>query len=207
MHLATPERETLADASRADDDLRIIALARTNPRAFGPLYDRYADPIYFFCYRRLSHPEDAADATSLVFTRALEALPRFQPRASETGSTVRAWLFTIARHVVVDFHRRKRPQTSVDAPGGVGVGTLVDPAPGPESEAIARAEADRLHQVLAALPDRQRAVIELRLAGLTMPEIAIALDQSFAATKSLQVRAYRLLRELLGPTTEGEDSR
>lgn len=205
MQLATPEPETLADASRAADDLRIIALARTDPHAFGPLYDRYADPIYFFCYRRLNHAEDAADATSLVFTRALEALPRFQPRASETGSTVRAWLFTIARRVVVDIHRRKRPQTSVDASDGFS-GVLVDPAPGPESQAIANTEADRLHQVLAALPDRQRAVIELRLAGLTMPEIASALNQSFAATKSLQVRAYRLLRELLGPTTEGEVS-
>ncbi len=198
MQLATPEPETLADASRAADDLRIIALARTDPHAFGPLYDRYADPIYFFCYRRLNHAEDAADATSLVFTRALEALPRFEPRTSDTGSTVRAWLFTIARRVLVDIHRRKRPQTSIEDR------VLVDPSPGPESQAIATTESDRLHQVLAALPDRQRAVIELRLAGLTMPEIATALNQSMSATKSLQVRAYRLLRELLGPATDGE---
>ena len=201
MQLATPEPETLADASRAADDLRIIALARTDPHAFGTLYDRYADPIYFFCYRRLNHAEDAADATSLVFTRALEALPRFEPRASDTGSTVRGWLFTIARRVVVDVHRRKRPQVSVENR------VLVDPSPGPESAAIASAESHRLHQVLAALPDRQRAVIELRLSGLTMPEIATALDQTIPATKALQVRAYRLLRELLGPPTEGEVSR
>jgi RNA polymerase sigma-70 factor (ECF subfamily) len=204
MQLATPEQDILADSAQAADDLRIIALARTDPRAFGPLYDRYADPIYFFCYRRLNHADDAADATSLVFTRALEALPRFQPRPSDYGSTVRAWLFTIARRVVVDVQRRKRPQSSIDAPNGFAGGLLTDPGPGPEDLAVGRSEADRLHFVLAALPDRQRAVIELRLSGLTMPEIAVALNQSVSATKSLQVRAYRLLRELLLPSTDGE---
>jgi DNA-directed RNA polymerase specialized sigma24 family protein len=41
-------------------------------------------------------------------------------------------------------------------------------------------------------------VIELRLAGLTGPEIAAALDMQVAAVKSTQFRAYARLRELLG---------
>jgi RNA polymerase sigma-70 factor (ECF subfamily) len=132
MQLAMPEQDILADSMQAADDLRIIALARTDPRAFGPLYNRYADPIHFFCYRRLNHADDAADATSLVFTRALEALPRFQPRPSDYGSTVRAWLFTIARRVVVDVQRRIRPHLSIDAPAGIAARRLTDPTRGSE---------------------------------------------------------------------------
>jgi RNA polymerase sigma-70 factor (ECF subfamily) len=199
MRLASTEPETQAKPDHAADDLRLVELARTNPRAFGPLYDRYAASIYLYCHRQLHRHVDAEDATSLVFVKALEALSRFQPRASDRGSTFRAWLFTIARNVVIDVHRRRRPQTSVDA-NQMDPEWLIDRSLGPEALAIQADEVRRLHDLLERLPDRQRAVIELRLSGLNGPEIAHALELSISAVKALQVRAYRRLRQDLHST-------
>ena len=48
------------------DEAAQIALARRDPHAFAPLYERYADPIYRYCHRRLGVPDAAADSTSKV---------------------------------------------------------------------------------------------------------------------------------------------
>ncbi|MDQ3656123.1 MAG: ECF-type sigma factor [Chloroflexota bacterium] len=53
--------------------------------------------------------------------------------------------------------------------------------------------------LLNQLPERQRSVVELRLAGLSINEIAHALGMSVAVTKSNQFRGYQRLRDLLEP--------
>ena len=53
--------------------------------AFAPLYARYFDPVYRYCYRRLGHPEAAADAAAQVFTKALAALPATERMRHRSG--------------------------------------------------------------------------------------------------------------------------
>jgi DNA-directed RNA polymerase specialized sigma24 family protein len=69
-----------------DNDL--AALARRDPEAFGLLYDRYVDPVFAYCWRRLGKREDAEDATQQVFAKALSAIPRYRE------ASFRSWLFT-----------------------------------------------------------------------------------------------------------------
>jgi RNA polymerase sigma-70 factor (ECF subfamily) len=170
------------------DEPTQVALAQRDPRAFAPLYETYADAVYRYCFRRLGDPDAAADATSLVFTRVLAALPRYRDRS------FRSWLFTIAHNTVIDGWRTTRFEARLEA--GTG---RADPGPSPE-EAVLSADADcQVHVLLGSLPDDQRHVIELRLAGLTNREIADTLGRSVAATKMLQVRALTRLRTLLCP--------
>jgi RNA polymerase sigma-70 factor (ECF subfamily) len=84
-----------------------LLAAIRRPADFAPLYDRYVEPIYRYCFRRVSNPDFAADLTSVIFTRAIEALPRFRPNPN--GGTFRSWLFTIAHNVVVDAYRSQHP--------------------------------------------------------------------------------------------------
>lgn len=161
-------------------------------------------PIYRYCYRQTSDPELAADLTTQIFTRAIEALPKFEQRAghresgSATGSSFRGWLFTIAHHAVIDHRRRVRPSRPLDDTHR----ELADDGQGPEERAVLRDELSRLIAVLDRIPDGQRQIIELRLAGLTAAEIATALSMSRAAVKSAQTRAYARLRDLLGPPAD-----
>jgi RNA polymerase sigma-70 factor (ECF subfamily) len=171
------------------DESAQVALAQVDPRAFAPLYVLYADPIYRYCYRRLGDPDAAADATSLIFSRALAALPRYR------HTSFRSWLFTIAHNTVIDGWRGARIETPLDAIVGHH-----DPSPGPEDEALREDAGREVRTLLARLPRDQRQVVELRLAGLTNQEIAEVLERSVAATKMLQVRAMSRLRSLIEPT-------
>ncbi len=55
------------------------------------------------------------------------------------------------------------------------------------------------------LVPRQARILELRLAGLTGPEIVEVLGCSLAAVKIGQVRGYARLREIVGSPEDGRD--
>ena len=184
--------EKAADRAGVDEasDAELAARAVADREAFAALYLRYVEPVYRYCYHRLGDHESAEDATSLVFTRALAGLPRYRERGS-----FRSWLFAIAHNVVTDLARRtRRTGANLSAPVP---DDLIDPAPSPDDVVTAGLAADRLETALAALPDDQRRVLELRLSGLSSPEVARVLGRSPTAVRSLQFRAVERLRRLL----------
>lgn len=159
--------------------------ALTDPDAFAELYQRYLTPIYAYCYRRLGTQEAAEDATSQIFTRALEALPSFR------STHFRAWLFTIAHHTVIDTYRR-HPRT-VDI-------AMVEPQLPTirfDEATLAGIEMESLYGALDQLTNDQRQVVELRLAGLTGPEIREVLGRSRSWVDTTQFRAIQQLRKVL----------
>lgn len=181
-----------------DDDEALVVRAQRDGADFALLYDRYVDPIYRYCYRRLDNEAAAEDATSLVFIRALAALPRFVPG----GNTFRSWLFSIAHNAVLDAvrsasHRLNQPLESAVE--------LVDPAPSLDDVALVAERRHSVGEALAALPEDQRRVVELRLAGLSGPEIAATTGRTHAAVRTAQRRAIARLRTLLHVTADEED--
>jgi RNA polymerase sigma-70 factor (ECF subfamily) len=194
-----PAAEARGIAGILDGDARVVALAKSDPRAFAPLYARYVDPVYRYCYRRLGNPEAAADATSHVFAKALAALPGYR----EDAPSFRSWLFAIAHNVIADELRARRPVAPIDEAVHIAA-----TGPSPE-EALLTDEAGRtVHTLLAQLPPDQRQILELRLAGLTGPEIAAALGRSLGAVKIAQVRAFARLRATFdSASTETKEGR
>ncbi len=174
------------------NDAELVIAARTNPRAFIPLYERYLGPVYRYCYVRLDSREAAEDATSDVFLKALACLPSLR------GQTFAAWLFRIAHNVVVDIYRRRRPTHRLETAEGQS-----DPTQAPDADVEARAEHEALYAALAQLPDEQRAAVELKLAGWSGEQIAVALGKSQAAVKMHRYRALDRLRTLLTQAEEG----
>lgn len=168
----------------AAPDAALVALARHDPRAFGLLYDRYVGRVGTYCLRELGDREEAEDATSAVFHKALAALPRFD------GASFGGWLFTIARHTVADAHRARRPVPLLAAL------SLTDGAPTPEEVVVAEESERSVDALVARLPDQQRQVVQLRRAGLTDAEIAAALGLSGGNVRVIQHRAIRRLRAL-----------
>ncbi len=155
--------------------------------AFASFYREHLDDVYRYCVYRLGTREAAEDATSEIFTRALTSFDSWRGRGSR-----RSWLFSIAHNTVVDLHRRKRPLVPLDE-----LDEIADSSDGPESAALAATEQVEVRALLRQLPDTQRQILELRLAGLTGAEIAEVLGRTHASVKIAQVRAYRTLRQLL----------
>jgi RNA polymerase sigma-70 factor (ECF subfamily) len=153
---------------------------------FEAVYRAWAPPLYRFCYRRLDSVENAEDATSQIFQQA------FRGRAGFHGGSVPAWLFRIAERVLVDHYRTAKPTTTIDF-----ADEIEDHTPGPDEQAIRSDDAARLQVAIASLPELRRQVIELRLAGLTSPEIARILERSPDWVRTTQRRAVLQLQAAL----------
>ncbi len=171
-------------------DAALAALAHKDPQAFAALYARYLAPVYRYCYLHLGSRLEAEDAAGKVFLKVLAGLSDYR------GGIFAAWLFRVARSVVIDVTRTRHPVQTLEA-----TPDPPDPALGPEEATLVGAEREALRTALASLPVEQRAAIELQLAGWSGEEIAGALGKSPAAVKMLRLRALRRLRALL---TRGE---
>jgi RNA polymerase sigma-70 factor (ECF subfamily) len=77
-------------------------LGSDDPEAFGMFYDRHVKSLLGFFARRTGNPEVAADLTAETFASAIVARRRYV--AGEAPAV--AWLFTIARRRLADYHRR-----------------------------------------------------------------------------------------------------
>src|SRR4026209_143759 len=70
----------------------IVLQAKTDPEAFGRLYDAYYQPIFGFLYKRTGNAEVPKDLTSETFFQALKNIRRYEQR----GKPFKAWLYAIA---------------------------------------------------------------------------------------------------------------
>jgi RNA polymerase sigma-70 factor (ECF subfamily) len=191
-------------ASTQDDDEILVRHARNDREAFAAIYERYFSRVYWYRYGRLQSPQAAEDATSLVFTKALHALPQY--REQESALAFRAWLFRIAHNVIVDELRARRPYAPLAAAHEI-------PAPmlSPESALLQAEDRNLVWALLDTLPPDQRQIVELRLAGLNGPEIAQVLGKNRGAVNTAQSRAVARLRTVMGitrsvPGEEGPDA-
>ena len=183
-----------AAVTEQTSDAALVAASVSDRKVFGLLYDRYVDAVYRYCYGRLRDRETAEDATSLIFARALAALP------THRGGSFRSWLFAMAHNVVLNTQR----DASSDAPLTVVI-DLADPSPSLEELAVTQERRLSVRRALPSLPEEQRRVVELRLGGLTGPEVAAVLGRSHESVRTTQRRALARLRTLLGvPAAAGE---
>ena len=156
--------------------------------AFGPLYDKYVREIYRFVWYKTHHRETAEDITSTIFFKALERMTSFD---ISTG-TWRGWLYSIARHAVIDHYRTRRPTTEIEDAWDI-----------PSTEDLARDTEARdmvqhLGQHLETLTPLQRDILVLRVwQELSYAEIAVATGKSEAACKMAFARGSARLKDLM----------
>ena len=157
--------------------------------AFGELYDRHANAIYNFCFRRTADLALAEDLTATVF---LEAWRKRRRVAFEDEDGVRPWLFGVANNIVRNETRRLRRFARALASLG---------APRPTVTAADRAADEaQMREVLAAvreLPRREQDVLALCVfADLSYAEAALALGIPIGTVRSRLARARNRLGEL-----------
>jgi RNA polymerase sigma-70 factor (ECF subfamily) len=177
-----------SDAGDAD---LVRAAQAGDSDAFGHLYERYFDQIYGYLSFRLHSTDEAEDVAGQVFLRALESLPRYR----WTGVPFRAWLFRIARNLLVDALRRRarRPLEPLDdlLPDS---GRLADP----QEWLVEKVRREDALRAVDRLTAAQRHVMALKFAGgLSNAEVAHIVGRSEGAVKALQHAALRALQRLL----------
>jgi RNA polymerase sigma-70 factor (ECF subfamily) len=176
-----------------DDEDRLIQLAKGgDAAACATLYNRHHDAVYRYCFCRVADTSLAQDLTGEVFVRMVQNLDRFEAR----GRPLLAWLYTIARNLVLDHHRAEAHTLHLPLDEALQV-----PASG-EGDLVhavhRKLEADRLAAALRHLTEEQRQVVLLKFVeDLGNAEVAQILAKSEGAVKSLQHRALSALRRAL----------
>jgi RNA polymerase sigma-70 factor (ECF subfamily) len=153
-----------------------------------------------YCRARLARfpgaDHTADDVAQEVCIAVLSALSRYR----DEGRPFEAFVYRIAANKVADaqraFYRSAVPVAELpDEP---------ETAPGPEELAERASEAERLRELLSALPENMRELLVLRVAvGLSAEETGRALGMSAGAVRVAQHRAMQRLRAMLEvPKTE-----
>ncbi len=173
-----------------DNDL-VIRAQGGEQAAIRALYDRHHEKIFRYIIARVSDPPLAEDLTGEVFARMVAHLPRFRRR----GVPFRAWLYRIARNLVIDYYRKRDRWTLV----GLEHAAAVSQA---EQNPVALVERglewERVRRALDTLTSAQRDVVVLRfVVDLPLQEVAMIVGKTVSAVKALQHRGLVALREAL----------
>jgi RNA polymerase sigma-70 factor (ECF subfamily) len=152
-----------------------------------------------FLARRLPRPADVHDVRHDIYVRVLEAAERERPR------TPRAFLFTVARHILVDRLRRDAivRMDPMEDPDSLNV--LIDELT-PERQASDRQQLQRLSLLLQRLPARCRDVVWMRrVENVPQKVIARRLNIAEATVEKHLVRGIRLLSDAFHAGEEPTD--
>ncbi|MDP3093138.1 MAG: sigma-70 family RNA polymerase sigma factor [bacterium] len=155
---------------------------------FSKIYDQYISRIYRFIFLRVNSTETAQDLTSETFVRAWD---RF--RAGNPKPEIKNWaafLYQIARNLVIDFYREKSKIQIVSA------SYVADPGMNLEEKAILNSDMGQVKLALSKLGEEQQEVIIWRyLDGLSVKEIALILGKPEGTIRVITHRAMAALRE------------
>ena len=171
---------------------------------FEALYREYFRFVWRIVRRLGTDPQLVDDVVQDVFLVVHRRLGDFQGRSS-----AKTWLYGIVRRVVADHRRTQRRKPALDAPtpaqGDLDAMTSDEQSP---QASVEQAERVRLlHRLLRQLDDDKREVFVLsELEGLTMAEIAEALDVNPNTVSSRLRAARRELEAALDQVTREDDA-
>jgi RNA polymerase sigma-70 factor (ECF subfamily) len=185
------ERE--GDAAPAANLAMLVARAQAGEQtAFDAIYARFADPLFHYLYARCGDVGLAEELTGDLWVRVVEKLPTFRFAHQATEASFAAWLYQIARHLLIDTYRKR----------GAGQVPLLENVPirdAPlEERAIKAEEQQELRTAVEKLTPEQREVVLLRFVeGRSHAEVAQLTGRSEGAVKVMQHRALGALARLL----------
>ena len=154
------------------------------------LVEEYQGRLVRYLVYVLGRREDVDDLVQETWLRVMERGKSYDGR-----SRFEPWLFTVARHLAIDFLRRRR-EVSLDAEedGRTLVAAPVSGEMSPFAMAARTEDAERLAGALQGLPGVQREALVLRfLEEMSLQEIAAVVN---SPVPTVSARIYRGLAAL-----------
>jgi RNA polymerase sigma-70 factor (ECF subfamily) len=154
------------------------------------LYQTHVDRIYRYVTYRVPDGE-SEDITADVFTTMVTDLRKF----TYTGAPFEAWLYSIARARIADFHRKRRQNVEeIDE-------QYADQTMQPEEHMVQSQEYESIKAELNQLSEAEQEILILRFVErLSHERVAEILGKSLAAVRTMQHRALTKLAQRLQAT-------
>jgi len=168
------------------DEAGLVQQAQSgDSEAFAQLYDACVERVYRYVYFRVTDDATAEDLTSQVFLKAWENLDGYKLG----GSPFIAWLYTIARNLVIDHYRTHRETVPLEE-----IVPKANEERTPDEEVEGRFDLQALRDALQSLTEDQQQVLVLKfIAGLPTRNIAKMMNKREGAVRALQMRGLQTL--------------
>lgn len=168
-----------------NSEQKIIAACQAGEmESFVYLYDRYVEKIYKFLYFRTFDQELAEDITSQVFLKCMNKISTF----NDSKGTFQAWLYQIARNLLIDEYRKQKPTENIDAHFDLADNTNL------ESETNQTLSNEALRKLLMTLPTESQELVTMRLWDeMPYAEIAVITGKTEG---SLKMQFSRIITQL-----------
>jgi RNA polymerase sigma-70 factor (ECF subfamily) len=163
--------------------------------SFSNLFARTQLKIFRFIYGLHGGPlQEVEDLTSDTYSRAWKGRRQF----SGNEQDALCWLFTIARHLVIDAQRKKKNKSSnvCERLDDVTLDSMFRSTDlAPEEQVANREQFNHLWNVMQALPDDRREMLVLRyILGWQVKQIADHLDMEENTVSVYIRRSLELIR-------------
>ncbi len=176
------DRDSIGDA----DLLRYFR--RGDQGALDVLMERHRDALFRFCYHLTGNREDAEDVCQETLARAMTRVGSLQ-----SDSAFRSWLFSIARNLSIDTHRRKKRTVTMPDDEAMPIQLFTE---APQDHVEVEEEHQTVVEAMGKLAQSHQRVLVLReVEGMSYAAIAERLDVSQSAVETLLFRARRRLKE------------
>jgi RNA polymerase sigma-70 factor, ECF subfamily len=164
---------------------------------FDRLYAGHASALHAYLLGRTGDAEVARDLLQETCVRLWRGIAEVGDLAPDRQ---RAWLFTVARNLVVDVYRSRASAEAANAAlGQRAIATGAGVAAAAETDALAREDLDLLDAAIARLPQALRTVLVLQVLGdRTSAEIGELLGRPAGTVRYQIARARRQLAAELG---------
>jgi RNA polymerase sigma-70 factor (ECF subfamily) len=178
------------------DDAKTLArgLQKRDPELLDRLIEQYQYRLFRYLVYLTANRERAEDFFQETWIRVLERGHQYDGK-----SKFEAWLFAIARHLVIDWQRQKKMQSLdalMDPDEGAPVEIADEEAPSPLRLLLSHEQEATVHASLEQVPTIYREVLLLRFQEeMKLEEIAEVLEAPISTVKS---RLYRGLESMKG---------
>ena len=190
---------TVAGVTPLDGDAQLMLRVRDGDNdSFRLLLEKHRNPLIHFVYRMVQNRAVAEELGQEVFLRVYRSRDTYEPTARFT-----TWLFRIATRLALNWlrdGRKERGQYQLDDPGDgeTPAREVPDRRPSMEQRMVEGARLQEVRDAIALLPEKQRAAVLMhKYEEMDYSQIAVVLECSESAVKSLLFRAYESLRARL----------
>ncbi len=135
--------------------MELIKKAKSDPHAFGELYEAHVEAVYQFIAFRVNSVKDAEDLTSLIWEKAFQKISRLR---SDEDLGFKCWLFKIARNALTDHYRTRKKGAELESESA-----WIDHQPNPKEEAESTFKHEEIKRLIESLPKKQRETVILSL--------------------------------------------
>ncbi|MEP6613368.1 MAG: RNA polymerase sigma factor [Mucilaginibacter sp.] len=188
-------------AMNPEQEKELIQQCRTNPAAFGQVFDIWYKPVFGYVLRRTADYDLSKDIAAETFLKAFLKINSFQWR----GIGLSAWLYRIATNELNQYYRssKYKPQSLQQLLENPQMEKLLHQQDDDERETMEKEmqgfnDFNQIRTNLLKLDIKYQEVIALRyFEQKTNSEISAILDKNEGTIKSLLSRGVEKLRNML----------